>query len=63
MQKSIAKFLVGVAFVILVRFLLDWAGVAGPKWAILLICGALGLLLGDAVFRQWSERPSRLEKA
>lgn len=61
MQKTIAKFLVGVALTILLRFLLDLAGVTGPKWAILLVCGALGLLLGDAVFRQWTERPSRLQ--
>lgn len=49
--KSILKFLVGVGFSVLLLFLVDATGVNGPRWVILLICGGIGLLLADAVFR------------
>jgi uncharacterized protein (DUF983 family) len=49
--KSILKFLVGAGFSVLLLFLVDATGVNGPRWVILLICGGIGLLLADAVFR------------
>ena len=61
MRKSITKFSVGVLFALLLLFLVDWVGITGPRWFILGLCGGLGILLGDAVFRQWSKRASGLE--
>ena len=60
MNKSIATFLIGVVLTILLLLFVDWMGVSGPRWVILMLCGGLGLLLSESIFRQWSNRPWRI---